>query len=181
MLGRCNRLRSNFIKNQNNSLGPAGAWFGSVSPQRGVRRPDMALQFTKRRQKMAFLVVAGRLGRDGHLGKIPSGTSILKFSLADDVGYGAKKTTQWISCAIFGKRAEKLAPFLKRGHIVEVCGSPVVNTYQSKSGEYKAELQLSVNDIKLLGKDKPAEPENELLTEVNQAPGKDTFDDEIPF
>jgi hypothetical protein len=47
MLGRCNRLRSNFIKNQNNSLGPAGAWFGSVSPKRGVRRPDMALQFTK--------------------------------------------------------------------------------------------------------------------------------------
>ena len=181
MLGRCNRLLSNFIKNQNNSLGPAGAWFGSVSPQRGVRRPDMALQFTKRRQKMAFLVVAGRLGRDGHLGKIPSGTSILKFSLADDVGYGAKKTTQWISCAIFGKRAEKLAPFLKRGHIVEVCGSPVVNTYQSKSGEYKAELQLSVNDIKLLGRDKPAEPDSELLTEVNEAPGKDTFDDEIPF
>ena len=181
MLGRGHRLRSNFIKNQTNSLGPARAWFGSVSPQRGVRRPDMALQFTKRRQKMAFLVVAGRLGRDGHLGKIPSGTSILKFSLADDVGYGAKKTTQWISCAIFGKRAEKLAPFLKRGHIVEVCGSPVVNTYQSKSGEYKAELQLSVNDIKLLGRDKPAEPDSELLTEVNEAPGKDTFDDEIPF
>ena len=130
---------------------------------------------------MAFLVVAGRLGRDGHLGKIPSGTSILKFSLADDAGYGAKKTTQWISCAIFGKRAEKLAPFLKRGHIVEVCGNPVVNTYQSKSGEYKAELQLSVNDIKLLGRDKPAEPDSELLTEVNEAPGKDTFDDEIPF
>ena len=147
------------------------------------RRPEAGYgaAIYKKETKMAFLVVAGRLGRDGHLAKIQSGTSILKFSLADTVGYGAKKTTQWISCAIWGQRAEKLAPYLQKGSLVEVCGSPVINTYLSKSGEYKSEIQVSVTDIKLLGRDKPAEPDSELLTEVNQAPGKDTFDDEIPF
>ena len=81
---------------------------------------------------MAFLVVAGRLAQDSELKKIQSGTSVLKFSVPDTVGWGEKKTTQWIACAIWGKRGEALYEHLKRGSIVEVCGSPVINTYQTK-------------------------------------------------
>ena len=128
---------------------------------------------------MAFLVVAGRLAQDSELKKIQSGTSVLKFSVPDKVGWGEKKTTQWIACAIWGKRGEALYEHLKRGSIVEVCGSPVINTYQTKAGEFKAEMQLSVNDIKLLGN--ASVSAGGSLNDVNQAPGKVGFDDEIPF
>lgn len=99
--------------------------------------------------------------------------------MPDKVGWGQKEKTQWISCAIWGKRGEALYEHLKRGSIVEVCGSPVINTYQTKAGEFRAELQVSVNDIKLLGSAPVSAGVS--LDDVNQAPGKVGFDDEIPF
>ena len=44
---------------------------------------------------MAFLVATGNLGRDGEL-KTANGHKLLTFSIADEIGYGDKKSTQWL-------------------------------------------------------------------------------------
>lgn len=121
---------------------------------------------------MSFLTITGRLGRDAELRTTQSGTKVLGFSVADNIGYGDNKTTQWVKCALFGKRGESLAPHLKKGSLVEVCGKAKVNSYEGKKG-FQAEIEVSVLEINLHGgkTDKPQE-------ETHSRP---LPDDEIPF
>jgi single-strand DNA-binding protein len=98
---------------------------------------------------MATMVLTGRLGRDAEL-KDFGGKKCLKFSVAYDVGYGAKKETVWVSCSMWGDRGEKLSQYLKKGAMVEVVGTPSVRVYE-KDGVAKASLDLNVSDLKLYG------------------------------
>lgn len=99
---------------------------------------------------MSTIVATGRVGRDAQLRTLQDGTKVLSFSIADDIGFGEKKRVQWLSCALFGKRAESLEQYVTKGSIVEVVGSPSINMYESK-GEKKADFQVRVSDVKLHG------------------------------
>lgn len=130
---------------------------------------------------MATLIVTGRVGRDAEIRSLQDGTKVLSFSIADDIGYGEKKKTQWISAAMFdksGKRAEALAPYVTKGSVVEVVGEPSVNSYEGKNG-FKAELQVRVERVKLHGGKKS---EDALVADRARATrGNDDMDSEIPF
>lgn len=124
---------------------------------------------------MSTLIVTGRCGRDGELRTLQDGTKVLSFSIADDIGFGEKKKVQWISCALFGKRAESVAPYVTKGSMVEVVGQPSINTYEGKNG-FKADLQVRVSELKLHGggkKDEAEAPKGRATAPV--------ADDEIPF
>jgi single-strand DNA-binding protein len=126
---------------------------------------------------MATICVTGRLGRDGELKSLQSGKKVLSFSIADDVGFGDKKKTQWLKCALFGDRAEKLAQYLTKGTLVEVSGIPSVETW-SKDGQANGCIAVSVNELKLHGggnrEDKPA-------ADRGRATSRDVMDSDIPF
>lgn len=118
---------------------------------------------------MSTIIVTGRVGRDAELRTTQGDTKVLSFSVADDIGYGDKKKTQWLDCALFGKRAEGLAPHVTKGSLVEVIGTPSINTYESK-GEHKASIQVRVLEINLKGGGKKDG------NEASRQP-----DDDIPF
>ena len=92
------------------------------------------------------------------------------------MGFGDKKKTQWIKCAIFGERAEKLAQYLTKGSMVEVAGIPSIETW-SKDGQANGCIAVSVNELKLHGggnrDDKPVADRGRATR------GSD--DDDIPF
>lgn len=126
---------------------------------------------------MATLVVTGRLGADAELRKTTGGTEVLAWSMAYDTGYGDKKKSHWVKCALFGKRAASLANILSKGSLVEVSGEPVVSTWKDKSGEPRGQIEVSVQEVKLHGggsKDKP-------VADNAKATSRDVPDDEIPF
>lgn len=128
---------------------------------------------------MSFLFLTGRIGQDAELRSTQGGTKVVSFSVADDVGFGDKKTTQWIKCALFGERAEKLAKYLTKGTSVEVMGNPSINSYEGKNG-HKAELQCRVIEVKLMGggkrDDAPVADKGRAT-----APQNDDVNDDIPF
>ena len=62
-----------------------------------------------------MLIELVTLGRDSELKFTSSGTPILNFAAAYDIGFGQNKKTQWIDCVIFGKKAESLIDHLKKG------------------------------------------------------------------
>lgn len=127
---------------------------------------------------MATICVTGRLGRDAELKSIQSGKKVLSFSIADEVGWGEKKRTQWIKCALFGDRAEKLAPYLTKGTLVEVAGIPTAEAWV-KDNQAHGCIAVSVNELKLHGggsKDRPV-ADNARAT----AGGSQVMDDDIPF
>lgn len=125
---------------------------------------------------MSHMSVTGRLGRDAELKTTTGGTKVLSFSLADEIGWGDKKRTQWVSCAMFGERGEKLHQYLTKGTLAEVHGVPTARAWKNKDGEPQASLEMTVSEIKLHGggaKDKP-------VADSARATAGD-LDDKIPF
>lgn len=126
---------------------------------------------------MSFMTVTGRLGRDAELKTTQSGKKVLSFSIADDIGWGDKKRTQWISCALFGDRAEKLAQYLTKGSMVECVGTPSARGWK-KGDEVQASIELAVSEVKLHGGPKSDRP---VADQGRATRGNDPFDDSIPF
>lgn len=97
-----------------------------------------------------LLMIPGKVGSVQELKFTASGTELLGFSVACDVGFGEKRTTLWTSCTIWGKRAQALAPYIKKGGSVTVWGEASLREWKSdtKSG---TSLELNVSEIVLQG------------------------------
>lgn len=126
---------------------------------------------------MSFMTVTGRLGRDAELKTMQSGKKVLSFSIADDIGWGDKKRTQWISCALFGDRAEKLAQYLTKGSMVECVGTPSARGWK-KGDEVQASIELAVSEVKLHGGAKSDRP---VADQGRATRGHDDMDSDLPF
>ena len=93
--------------------------------------------------------IAGNIGKDAEIRTTQKGEKFATFSVAIDNGKdkaGNKRDTTWVDCSLWGKRGEGLAPYLTKGTRVAVCGRA-----SARAHEGKAYLQLSVDEITLLG------------------------------
>lgn len=116
---------------------------------------------------MNSLTIAGSLGKDGELKYLNNGDAVLNFSVADS--QGKDKPTIWWNCQLFGKRAESLDPYLKKGQAVTVAGSISEREWTDKEGATRKSLNVRVNEIALQGgKREEAKP-------------KQHEDEDIPF
>mgnify|MGYP003488911658 CR=1 FL=1 len=106
---------------------------------------------------MNVFSVSGNVGQDGNL-RTAGSTPVLNFSVADTIGFGDKKRTQWISCAIWGKRAEALAPHIKKGTRVTVWGELELKDYEKRDGGKDKNLNLNVSQIAMHGGAQPSQP-----------------------
>ena len=127
---------------------------------------------------MNLFVFTGNLGNDAEVGQAGS-TTVANFSVAVSSGYGDKKTTNWVRCALFGKRAEGgLMPYLVKGQQVAISGELSLREYD-KDGVTKSSLEVNVGELDLIGK----AGESKGQPSQNDAPssGDDFLDDDIPF
>ena len=140
---------------------------------------------------------SGRLGRDSEVKYIPSGTAVLEFSLAVYTGFGDKKTSFWLKCAMFGDRGQKLSQYLLKGQQVIVSGEFSPREYQAGDGATKVSLELRVNSVELIGgkqqdggpREAPAAPRTMAEADKKKAATAsaktgspfDDMDDSIPF
>lgn len=121
----------------------------------------------------------GRLGADAELRSTQSGEKVLSFRVANDVGYGDRKTTQWAECTLWGKRGEAISQFLAKGTQVCVSGELAMKEFQKRDGSTGYGLSVRVNDVTLLGgkQDSGGQPK----AQQSPKPRHDDLDDEIPF
>lgn len=104
-----------------------------------------------------ILTGVGRLTRDPET-KVSGETSIAKFTLAVDYGFGEKKRTEFLNMVVFGKRATAITNYCGKGDLLYVIADP--NTYVSeKDGKKNYYTSYIVNDFRLLGGAKKKEPE----------------------
>lgn len=101
---------------------------------------------------MIGLTLAGRLTKDSEMRYTADGKGVLGFTVACDVGFGEKKGTSFIDCAMWGKRGESLEPWLKKGVAVTVMGVRVkeISTWES-GGKSGINESLSVHELALQG------------------------------
>ena len=126
----------------------------------------------------------GRLGRDAEQKYLSTGTAVLEFSIAVDTGFGDKKRSFWIKCAMFGDRGPKLAQYLTKGQQVAVSGEFDPRPYQAKDGAEKISLELRISAVELIGgKNDTQQSQPEQAPKPAPKPPAPKFDDDddIPF
>ena len=152
---------------------------------------------------MNNLNITGRLGRDCEIKALPTGTTLCEFPVAFDSGFGDRKTSTWVLCKIWGKRAEGGLPqYLIKGQQVAISGELSNRTYDKQDGSKGYSLELNVNTIDLIGGKQEGQgqgqgfaPAQQPQTRTppagyqqgaasgdrSQAPPTTDFDDDIPF
>ena len=90
----------------------------------------------------------GHVGRDAELKQSKDGSKQwAEFNLAVSTAFFPEKKTAWVKCSVWGKSLEKVQQYVKKGDAVLVTGRlSDVSLYQTKDGESRINLQLSVSD-----------------------------------
>jgi single-strand DNA-binding protein len=124
--------------------------------------------------------LVGRLGADAVTRQTPSGQDVANFDVAVDIGYGDKKETEWVRCAVWGKRAVALKPYLTKGQQVSLHGEQKLERFQKKDGSAGAAISVNVSDLALVG-GKAQDRGEPPATGSAPAPGQQFTEDDIPF
>jgi len=134
---------------------------------------------------MNVICTAGQLGRDSEMRYLNNGDPVLAFSVADS--QGKDKPTIWWNCSLFGKRAESLSQYLKKGQSVTVSGVVTMREYTDKEGQKKQAFDIRVSDVALQGgqrqQESAAAPTRQVAPQPasRPAPNFSDMDDDIPF
>ena len=129
----------------------------------------------------------GNLGRDAEQRFTTNGDSVVSFSVGVKSGFGEKATTTWANCAMFGKRGEAVAQYLKKGTLVGIVGEVNNREYQDKEGQKRYSLDVRVNDLTLLGgksdrsESAPSQQANPRNAQGAPKASIGDMDDDIPF
>ena len=100
---------------------------------------------------MNLFSFTGNLGKDAEVKYLPSGAAVCEFSVAVKSGYGEREKTNWVRCAMFGKKAEGQLPgYLQKGTQVAVSGELELQEWEGQNGKGAA-LSVSVQNIDLIG------------------------------
>jgi single-strand DNA-binding protein len=97
---------------------------------------------------MNLVVLTGRLTRDPELKYAASGKAYCKFSLAVDRAF-QKDQADFINCTAFGKTAELIGEYLRKGRLCGVQGRIQTDTYES-NGEKRYSTSVMVDRIEFL-------------------------------
>lgn len=129
---------------------------------------------------MNIAILTGNLGRDPEL-RQHNGDNILNFAIGVQTGTKDKPETMWVDCALWGKRATSLQPYMAKGQRVTVSGPIKLEAYTAKDGTPKTRLRLSVDQVDLPPKgESAARPQQTQQTQLPTDNPAD-MDDDIPF
>ena len=130
----------------------------------------------------------GRLTKEPELKYGSSGTAYCKFTLAVNRAF-KKDETDFINCTAFGKGAETIAEYVKKGDQFAVTGRIQVDVYE-KDGEKRYSTGVMVDGFTFISKAKAdgtsnagsSKPKDEAKPAGGKAPEVDFEDDEeFPF
>ncbi len=98
----------------------------------------------------------GRLGNNPEVRTFDSGRKMASFSLATNESYynqeGDKVTdTQWHNVVVWGKKADVVENYLKKGSEIAMEGKLINRSYE-KDGEKKYITEISMNELLMMGK-----------------------------
>lgn len=101
------------------------------------------------------VMVIGTLGRDPEMRYLPNGSAVCSISLATDEGYKDKQTgqqvekTEWHRIEAFGKLAEIMGEYLKKGAKCYVEGKLRTDEYE-KDGIKRYSTKIIANEMTML-------------------------------
>jgi len=104
-------------------------------------------------QKNTFIITSGNIGADPELGwttrrdtdpKDWKPQRTCKFSVASTEFYNGKELTAWYQCTAYGRKAEAIGHYLRKGSGLFVTGYLTPEPYRKKNGEMTTALNVNV-------------------------------------
>ena len=101
-------------------------------------------------------IIAGNLTRDPELRSTPSGASVCSFAVAVNRTYrGAdgqnKEEVSYIECSAWGKQAETINQYLKKGNGILLSGRLRQSSFEGKDGVKRSRTEIVVEDFNFIG------------------------------
>ncbi|TLP68207.1 single-stranded DNA-binding protein [Pseudomonas nitroreducens] len=147
------------------------------------------------------VILVGNVGGDPETRYMPNGNAVTNITMATSESWKDKQTgqqqerTEWHRVVFFGRLAEIVAEYVRKGSQIYVEGKLRTRKWQAQDGSdrYTTEVMVDINgNMQLLGgkpqqadqqrgphREPPARPTNH---HQNPPPGDyDSYDDDIPF
>lgn len=131
------------------------------------------------------VTIGGNMTRDAELRYTPSGTAVLSFRVA--VNESRKVDDSWedypnfIDCVMFGKRAESVSDYLRKGVYVAVTGRLHQSRWE-KDGQNRSKIEVMVDNLHFESKGaKSAETGSTYYSEAGAKNDDGIYDEDIPF
>ena len=140
------------------------------------------------------VIILGNLGADPELRSSPSGVTSCRLSIATsmnwtDKGSGEKKEkTEWHRVVFFGRSAEVIDQYLKKGQQLYVEGRLQTSKYE-KDGIERFSTDIIGESFNFIsgsgssnqGNNQFSDDMNQDKNNTSQSSGSDDFEDDIPF
>lgn len=134
----------------------------------------------------------GRVGRDPETRYTSTQTAVCGFSLATSEKVKDEERTEWHQVSVFGKTAELVDKYVRKGALIYVEGRLQSRTYQDKQGAEKKVWEVIADRVTFLDTKRAEERSSETASAVwmggtpaarpaPAAPAVEVDDDPIPF
>ena len=144
------------------------------------------------------VILVGNLGKDPEMRYAASGSAVANITLATSESWKDKQTgeqqerTEWHRVTFFGRLAEIVGEYLKKGSQVYVEGKIRTDKYQDKeSGQDRYSTSVIANEMQMLGARGDGGGGSSMASSdfdqsapaprEKQSTPPDDFDDDIPF
>lgn len=99
---------------------------------------------------MITIQILGRLTYDPEVKYTKEGVQITSFSMASN----HIKDTTFLNVVAFGKPAENIAKYCKKGNMIFVAGHLIENIWQTNTGETKRRFEVHAESFSFAGESK---------------------------
>ncbi|WP_250519471.1 single-stranded DNA-binding protein [Caballeronia sp. NCTM1] len=137
------------------------------------------------------VILVGNLGADPETRYLPSGDAVANIRLAttdkykDKASSEWKETTEWHRVAFFGKLAEIVTQYLKKGSSCYIEGKIRTRKWTDQAGVEKYSTEIVADQMQMLGGrgegGQQAQQKPQRQQAKQAAPAGDFDDDQIPF
>ncbi len=96
------------------------------------------------------VTLLGRVGADPELRSTKSGTAVVQLRLATDrysKSADAQSETDWHSVVVWGKTAEAVARYVRKGDRVHVTGRLQQHSWQTDPGERRSRTEVHASEV----------------------------------
>ncbi len=130
------------------------------------------------------VLLIGNLGRDPEVRYTQGGNPVANFTMATtdrwtDPSGEKKERTEWHRIVVWGKQAQIVGEYLKKGRQVCVEGSLQTREWTDRDGNKRYTTEVRAQRVQMLGRADEARTETASQAVAEQDPGYE--EDDIPF
>lgn len=134
------------------------------------------------------IFLMGNLTRDPQLSYLPSQTAVVDFGLAVNRKWKSREgedrdETCFVDCRMFGRRAEVINKYCKKGNPLFIEGRLTFDSWQAQDGTKRSKLRVTVENFEFIGgaSGQGARQNDQYNDETAGQAEQNVNSDDIPF